>query len=119
MNNVKVELWMWLGKELGNDFNSPSEMKSILEICVEDGTTVRKLFKNLADRYRPIEENIFSKENNILYPNIVITFNDRVISHSEIYERVLKEGDKIVILPTYMGGDWRGFDIPTPFFLHS
>ena len=95
---------MWLANALGEDFTSPSEMRSILEMDADEGTTVRKLFNELAGRYRPIEETIFSVETKRFSSNVVVLFNDRVISLDKVYEKVLKNGDKIKVLPIYAGG---------------
>lgn len=104
MIRVTVELWMWLGKEIGGDFKSPSEMRSVLEVGVENGVTIRRLFENLADRYRLIEKKIFNRENETFCSNVVVVLNDRVITPYRVYETVLKDGDKIMILPIYTGG---------------
>ena len=106
MIRIQVELWLGLGKELGGDFQSPSEMRSIIEIDVEDGMTVKKLFSHLADRYPPIGEKIFNRGNESFYPNlnVIVTFNDRVISPHNVEDRILKDGDKIMVLPLYAGG---------------
>jgi molybdopterin converting factor small subunit len=105
MIGVTVELWMWLGKEIGGDFKSPSEMRSILEIGVENGITIKRFFDNLADRYPLIGEKIFKRENKTFFSNVVVVLNDRVISpYTKVYEKVLEDGDKITILPIYTGG---------------
>ena len=101
---VKVELWLWLGKELNEDFRSLSDMRSELEIKLEEDTTIGKLFDQLAERYPIIEEKVFNRGKQIFYENIVLTFNEKVISPYKVYETILKEGDKIIVLPVYTGG---------------
>ena len=102
MVRVKVELWMWLGKELGEDFESPSSMRSVLETAVEDGTTVGELFDDLADRYGPIRDKVFS--NHSFVPYVVVTMNERIIRTDRLCDRVLEDGDRIRVLPIYVGG---------------
>lgn len=104
MIKVKFEIWMWLGKELGKDFKSLSEMRSIREEEVEDGITVRDFIDRLAGRYPPIREKIFDQGRRSFYPHVVATLNERVISPYEVYDRALKDGDKITVLPMYVGG---------------
>ncbi len=104
MNRVTVEIWLWLGEELGDDFASPSEMRSMREERVEEGTTIRQLLDNLADRYPPIAQSVFDAEAKRLLPHIVVNYNDRVISPHIVHDQVLKDGDKITILPVYAGG---------------
>jgi molybdopterin converting factor small subunit len=97
MNRITIEIWLWLGRELGDDFESPSEMRSIKEENVEEGISIRQLLDNLAGRYPPIARKR-------LLPHIVVNYNDRVISPHIVYDQVLKDGDKITVLPLYMGG---------------
>ena len=93
---------MWMREELGDDFESPSSMRSVLETVVEDGTTVEKLFDDLADRYCPIREKVFS--NHEFAPYVVVTMNERIISADGLRDRVLEDGDKIMVFPMYVGG---------------
>lgn len=104
MIRVKLEIWMWLGKELGKDFQSLSEMRSIREEEVKEGITIRDFIDRLAQRYQPIREKVFDRGRKSFYPHIVATLNERVISPYEVYDRVLKDGDKITVLPMYVGG---------------
>lgn len=104
MNRVTIELWLWLGEELGGDFESPSEMRSVREERVKEGTTIRQLLENLAGRYPPIAKNIFDTKAKRLLPHVVLNYNDHVISPHIVHDQVLKDGDKILILPVYMGG---------------
>lgn len=102
MIRIKVELWMWLGKELGNDFESPSTMRSALETVVEDGTTVGQLFGELADRYCPIREKVF--RNCSFVPHVAVTLNERIVSAYGLCDRVMQDGDRITVMPVYAGG---------------
>ncbi len=104
MNQVTIELWLWLGHELKSDFECPSEMRSIKIEDVEDGTTIRKLLSDLAGRYPPIAKRVFDIEIQNLYPDVVMNYNDLVISPHEVYDRILKDGDRITLLPLAGGG---------------
>jgi molybdopterin converting factor small subunit len=104
MNRVTIEIWLWLGKELGGDFESPSEMRSIREEGVEEGTTMKQLLDNLAGRYPPIAQYVFDTKAKKFLPHIVVNYNDRVISPHIVHDQVLKDGDKVTILPVYVGG---------------
>ena len=101
---VTVELWLWLGKELGQDFKSLSSMRSELEIKLEEDTAIGKLFDQLAKNYPVIGEKVFNRENQKFNGNIVITLNEQVISPHKVYEIKLKGRDKITVLPVYTGG---------------
>ena len=102
MIHVMVELWMWLGNELGEDFESPSSMRSVLETVVEDGTTVGQLFEDLVNRYRPIGEKVFRDCGFV--PHVAVTMNGRVVNAYGLCDRVLQDGDGITVMPMYAGG---------------
>jgi len=103
---IQVELWLWLNKELGGDFQSPSEMRSLTEMDVENGTTVRNLFDRLADRYPVIGQKVFNRQNKKFYPNlsVILTSKDEVITPYSGEGSVLGDGDKVKVLPIYVGG---------------
>lgn len=103
---VQVELWMWLGDLLGDGFESPSKMRSTKRLEVEEGITAIELFDRLAAQYPPIQEKIFARENKKLRPNLslIVTNHGQVISPFDMENTPLKEGDKITVLPLYVGG---------------
>jgi len=103
---IQVEIWMWMGDKLGDDFQSPSEMRSMKEMDVEEGLTVIQLFERLAARYPSIREKIFNQEKKSFYPNLSVigTRNGQAISPFQIENTILKDGDKITVLPYYAGG---------------
>jgi molybdopterin converting factor small subunit len=103
---IRVELWLWLGKELGDDFQSPSEMRSVTEMDVENGITVKNLFDRLADRYPVIGQKVFNRQNGNFYPNlsVILTSKEEQISPYSGEDSVLKDGDRIKVLPIYVGG---------------
>ncbi len=107
--HVQVELWMSMGKELGGDFQSPSEMVSRIGMNVEEGATLKEIFERLAERYPPIAEKIYDSKKGDFYPNltVLITSGGRVQSFLDIPEvdgKILQEGDQIKVLPLYAGG---------------
>ncbi len=100
MVRVKVEFWMWSGKELGPDFESPTDKHATLSLCIADGTTVRALFEDL-ERYPMIKSEIFD---HAFHPDITLALNSRVMGYDELYGMVLTDGDRISVLPMYAGG---------------
>jgi len=101
MVRVKVEFWMWSGKEVGPDFESPTDKRAALNLRVADGTTVRALFEDL-ERYPLVKQEIFSGRH--FHPDINLAMNSLVMGHDELYDRVLTDGDRISVLPMYVGG---------------
>lgn len=93
---------MWQGKELGPEFESPTDVRARLQTQVPEGTTVRRLFEQLADRYPVIREKVFSDHELNRY--MVATLNQKGMGRDELMEKVLRDGDVIVTLPIYVGG---------------
>jgi sulfur carrier protein ThiS len=104
MIQVTIELWLWLGNELKGDFECPSEMRCARVENTDEGTTVRKFLGDLAKSYLPISKSVFDIETQELFPDVVINYNDQVISPNQVYNRTLKNGDRITILPLAGGG---------------
>jgi hypothetical protein len=106
MIRVKVELWMWLGKELGGDFQSPSEMRSVTEMEVERGTGMQDLFEHLAHRHPAIAQKIYNPQTKKFYPNLSVIVTDKhdLIRPFGSETSVLNDGDRIKVLPIYAGG---------------
>ena len=104
MSRVTVELWLWLGEELGRDFTSPSPMRSIREEGVEQGMTIRGFLEDLAKRYPPIARAVFDLNTGRVHSHVVVNYNNRVISPHIVHDQLLDDGDMITILPMYMGG---------------
>jgi molybdopterin converting factor small subunit len=104
MIRVTIEFWLWLGKDFGGDFVSPSEMRSTREEAVEEGTTIRQLLDNLAGRYPPIARTVFDTKTKRIFPHIVVNYNERVINPHIVHDQILNDGDKITVLPIYAGG---------------
>ena len=95
---------MWLSHELEGDFECPSEMRSVRVEEAEEGTTLRELLHDLANRYPPLAKRIFDVETESLHPDVVINYNDQVVVPSQTYDRILRDGDRILFLPLAGGG---------------
>lgn len=104
--HIRVELWMWLGKEPGEGFQLLSEMRSFQELDVEEGLTVINLLERLAARSPLVQEKIFDRKDQKLFPNlsVVVTHDGTVVSPFDIEKTPLQDGYKITILPVYVGG---------------
>lgn len=104
MIRVKIELWLWLGRELGGDFHSPSDMRSEMTIDIPEGDTVQTVFGQLARNYPAFAAKVFDRQSCICHGNLMVTLNDRAFSPDEIYDQVLQDGDKVMVMPLYVGG---------------
>jgi|YelNatPaOPRAMG01_1025707.scaffolds.fasta_scaffold11757_3 molybdopterin converting factor small subunit len=104
MISVQVELWLWLSPELQGDFTYLSPMRCVRREEIPEGTTIGQLLANLAKRYSPLANKVYDLVENKLNPYIVVNYNDQVISPYVVEDQLLKEGDKITLLPMYVGG---------------
>jgi molybdopterin converting factor small subunit len=104
MIRVKIELWLWLGRELGGDFCSPSEMRSEMVVDLPDATTVLAMFDRLATDYPAFGAKVFDREKRKCYQNLMVTRNDRVFNQADSYDQFLQDGDKVMVMPLYAGG---------------
>jgi len=104
--HIRIELWMWLGKDPGAGFQALSEMRSFREMDVEEGLTVIQLLERLAVQSPVIEEKIIDRKNRKLLPNlsVVVTHDGLVVSPFDVERSEMKDGYKITILPLYVGG---------------
>ena len=104
--HIRIELWMWLGKDPGAGFQALSEMRSMREMDVEEGLTVLQLLDRLAAQSPVIEEKIIDRKNRKLLPNlsVVVTHDGLVVSPFDLEKTKIKDGYKITILPLYVGG---------------
>lgn len=104
MIKVQVEIWLWLSNELKEDFEVLSPMRCKRQEEVPEGTTIGQLLATLARRYPPLANKVYDLEENKISPYIVVNYNERVINPYVVGEQPLKEGDKITVLPMYVGG---------------
>jgi len=104
VTRVTIELWLWLGNELRGDFECPSEMRSVRVEEIANGTTMREFLGRLANGYFPIAKNVFNIQSQELYPDLVMNYNGRLISPDQVYDKILKNGDRITVLPLAGGG---------------
>ncbi len=102
MVRVTIQFPMWLGKELGPEWVSPTDVRATMTTEIPEGTKVRQFLGSLADRYPPIREKIFPDHQ--LAPYVVATLNGRGLDRNELLETVLSESDVITILPIVVGG---------------
>jgi molybdopterin converting factor small subunit len=102
MPRVRTEFWMWLGKDLGPDFVSPTDMRASLQTEVQEGTTVEALLEQIAGRYPVVREKLFTDGQLSQY--VVATLNYKGMNREELLARELGDGDILTVLPIYVGG---------------
>ena len=104
--HIRIELWMWLGNELGGGFQTLSEMRSFREMEVEEGLTLIQLLDRLAAQSSLIEEKVFDRKSRRLLPHlsVVVTQDGLAVSPFDVEKSALKDGYRITVLPIYVGG---------------
>jgi len=101
---VCVELCLWLGPQLGSDFDRVSDMCSARTERISPGATISDLMSSLAGRYPLVLEKVFDPARKRFNPQVAVKFNDLVINPKIVHQQTLQDGDKITILPIYSGG---------------
>ena len=102
MARVTIQFLMWLGKELGPEWESPTDVRATMTTSVPEGTTVRQFLADLAERYPPIREKVFSDQQ--LAPFVVATLNNQGLERNDLLGRSLRDGDVLTVLPIVVGG---------------
>lgn len=73
------------------------------KITLEDGATVATLIEALTKKYGPKFRDYVLKANMELRQNIAIAVNDVKVSEAPL-KKVLRDGDRVVIIPPISGG---------------
>ena len=93
-----------MGKELGDDFQAPTSMRSEITLNFKPGAKVGDIFGNLARRYPPIKEKVFDPALGAFNQYVIVFINDRAYPQGMVVEKTLEDGDKIRVSPVYFGG---------------
>lgn len=102
VGRVGIRLLMWSGKDLGPEWQSPTDARATMEVEVREGTTVRQFLDNLAERYPIIREQVFPEHDLGRY--IVAMLNDTGMGKDELLATTLHDGDVLTVLPIVVGG---------------
>ncbi len=101
---MRIELWLGLGKEEAEAAGLGSGMCAKLEVDLEEGTTVRKLFGQLAEKCQPVSEHLFDREGGEFRADVLVTLNEKIVSRTEVCVVLLNDGDKLAVFPLQVGG---------------
>lgn len=102
MGRVRIQFLMWSGKDLGPEWQSPTDVRANMEADVPEGTTVRQFLDSLAERYPIIREQVFPEHDLGRY--IVAMLNDTGMGKDELLATALHDGDVLTVLPIVVGG---------------
>ena len=100
---VRLEAVSWLTPV----FDAERRVRLKWEEEVEEGTTVRDLFKRLTDRHPKFGELVCDPGDGGLTGLVSVIFNDRVLELTGGLDAAIHDGDSIVLLPAYAGGSYQ------------
>ena len=101
---LTVDLWLGVRHEQDGASGSVPPVRSRLEVNAREGVTGREFFDTLAGRYRSVHERVFDRSEGTFRDGLIFVLNDRVIARGEVYEKPLKDGDRIGVFPLDAGG---------------
>ncbi|MGQ9858833.1 MAG: MoaD/ThiS family protein [Thermodesulfobacteriota bacterium] len=101
---VEIELWLGLEEDLGGVFQRISPVRSRAVFQLASGTSVGELFSSVAREIPLVCQRVFNAETRKFSPEVVVIKNDAVASGSTLSEEKLSHGDRILIVPVYLGG---------------
>jgi len=101
---IRVELELWLGEELGDDFQVVSPIRSRALVEIREGATVAQLLAALASDHPLFAKRVFDLEMGSLRSDLVLLKNERLVARSRIAGETLAQGDRIRVVPVYAGG---------------
>ena len=100
MNTVELTLPSWVAASL----DSNAEEWLTVKQDVEPGTTVGKLLDGIAAVNQDFRETVYSPAVGLAYEQINVLLNETLLTHQEIVQTILNNGDKLLLLPVYFGG---------------
>ena len=98
MHEIRIEVCSWLADKLISDHENPLNLK------VEEGTTISIFLSYLSDNSKIFNEYVFNVKEKKLKEHILIFVNDRYLELNGGKERILQNGDCIIIVPIMSGG---------------
>jgi len=101
---VEVELWLGTEKELGEEFQILSPLRSKTEAEVPEGTSLGELLQAMAEGNPRLEELLFDPGSSALKEELLFLKNGRLKPRSLILKEALSQGDEIRVVPIYAGG---------------
>jgi len=92
--NIAIEIAFSFKHELDDDYRN---------VEIEDGASVLEAFQRLGERYPVFRERVFDERSRIRR-NINALINGSNVQFREGFDTVLKDGDRLSVLPPVGGG---------------
>ncbi|MFC1819761.1 MoaD/ThiS family protein [Thermodesulfobacteriota bacterium] len=89
---------------LSNLFNESGAEWIILEREMVDGCSIADLLADISESYAGFRKIAFDPDTGKVSDQLDIVHNDKLLPSSDVTEIELKNGDVIILLPTYTGG---------------
>lgn len=101
MKKVQVEIIPWLTRAFGAEKGG----HLLLEEHLEDGAKFKDLLSQLIARYPSFGEIVLDPTSQRLQEHVTVIVNDRFLQLVGGLEAKLGEGDEVVFLPAFAGGN--------------
>ncbi len=99
MGKIRIEVVPWL-TEL---FGQKGSKHLVLEEEIGQAATFRDMINTLLERYPSARESMFL-DNGELQEHVSIIYNDEMLTSNEALRQGIKDGDTVVLLPSFVGG---------------
>ncbi len=100
MVKIQLKIPPWIALML----NTGGTDWSVVEMEVEEGTTIGKLLADIASGNTNFKKGVFDPETKQVNNLISIILNDKLLQSSTAINLKLNEGDTLMLLPLYAGG---------------
>ena len=100
MHTVELKLPSWVATSLDPEADGWLTVKKE----VTTGTTVSSMLDDMAAASKEFRETVYSPAVGLAYEQINVLLNETLLTHQEITQTQLKDGDRLLLLPVYFGG---------------
>lgn len=97
---VRLEVLPWATKA----FDSNARRRLVVQEDIGDSESVADLFARLAGRYQAFGRYVFDPQSRKLTGEITVIYNGAVLELAGGLDAVLKDGDNLLLLPAFAGG---------------
>ena len=100
MGSVRLEILPWLSRYVTAEHAG----RTVLEVEVKDGGTVRDLLEEITSQNQEFKDVIFDAKTKRLAGHIALILNGRLVELAGGLEATLSPGDTIQLMPGFSGG---------------
>lgn len=105
MITVTVEVLGWLTARLESTHAGQSSAPRRLTLEFSDSPSLWTLLTQIAARHPRLREVLLVGDGTSVAEYVTVLVNDMLAEQGEWLDRVLQQGDRVTLLPSYSGGD--------------